>query len=130
MLQDLPDDAADDYIFEVDLHYPTRLHDRHDDYPLTLESSVSDRSMYSSTQQTVFPEATPQRKLTPNFRDKVKYEVHYRNLKLYLQSSTFISWGPFSKELLRIGEQQRIHMCVKYTRAAQLRDYCSRIRIF
>ena len=44
-----------------------------------------DRNVYSSTQQAVFPESTPQRKLTPNLQDKVKYIVHYRNLKLYLQ---------------------------------------------
>ena len=84
-LQELSDDAEDGYIFEVDLHYPTHIHDRHDDYPLTPESLVIDRSMYSSTQQAVFPESVPQRKLAPNLRDKVKYVVHYRNLKLYLQ---------------------------------------------
>ena len=38
-----------------------------------------DRSIYSSTQRAVFPESAPQRKLTPNLRDKVKYVVHYRN---------------------------------------------------
>ena len=68
----------------MELHYPTHLHDRHDDYQLSPESLVIDRSMYSSTQQAVFPESAPQRKLTPNLRDKVKYVVHYRNLKLYL----------------------------------------------
>ena len=31
-LQELSDDAGYGYIFEVDLHYPTHLHDRHD-YP-------------------------------------------------------------------------------------------------
>ena len=84
-LQELSNDAQDGYIFEVDPHYPTRLHDRHDDYPLAHESLVIDRSMYSTTQQAVFPESGPQRKLTSNLRDKVKYVVHYRNLKLYLQ---------------------------------------------
>ena len=84
-LQELFDDAEDGYTFEVDLHYPPRLHDRHEDYPLALESLVIDHSMYSSTQEAVFPESAPQRKLTPNLRDKVKYVVHYRNLKLYLQ---------------------------------------------
>ena len=49
------------------------------------KSLVIDRSRCSSTQQAVFPESAPQRKLTPNLRDKVKYVVHYRNLKLYLQ---------------------------------------------
>ena len=82
-LQEISDDAED--IFEVDLHYPTRLHDRHDDYPLAQESLMIGRSMYSSTQQAVFPESAPQRKLRPNLRDKVKYVLHYRNLKLSLQ---------------------------------------------
>ena len=41
--------------------------------------------MYSPGQRAVFPDTAPQRKLTPNLRDKVKYVVHYRNLKLYLQ---------------------------------------------
>ena len=83
-LQELSDDAEDGYIFKVDLHYPTYLHDRHDDYLLSPASLMIDRSMYSSTQQAVFPEYVPQRKLTPNLWDKVKYVVHYRNLKLYL----------------------------------------------
>ena len=74
----------------MDLHYPSHRHDR----PMTIrspppppppESLVIDRSMYSSTQQAVFSESAPQRKLTPNLRDKVKYVVHYRNLKLNLQ---------------------------------------------
>ena len=69
----------------MDLHYKPRLHGRHDDYPLAPESLVIDHSMYSTIQQAVFPEYAPQSKLTPNLRDKVKYVVHYRNLKLYLQ---------------------------------------------
>ena len=41
--------------------------------------------MYSPTQQSAFPESAPQTKLTPNLHDKVKYVVHYRNLKLFIQ---------------------------------------------
>ena len=64
-LQELSNDAEVGYIFEADLHNPTRLHERHDDYPLAPESLVNDHDMYSSTQQAVFPESAPQRKLTP-----------------------------------------------------------------
>ena len=84
-LQHLPDDGEDGYIFEVDFHYPTSLHNQHDDYPLAPESLVIDRNMYSPTQQSVFPESAPQKKLTSNLVNKSKYVVHYRNLKLYLQ---------------------------------------------
>ena len=83
--QDLSDDDEDGYIFEVDLHYPTSLHNQHDDYPLAPESLVIYRIMYSPTQHSVFPESAPQKKLTPNLREKVKYAVYSRNLKLYLQ---------------------------------------------
>ena len=31
--EDLCDDDEDGYIYEVDQHYPTKLHDQHDDYP-------------------------------------------------------------------------------------------------
>ena len=69
-LQELSDYAVDGYMFDVDLYYPIRLHTRHDDYPLTHEALVIDRDMYSSTHQAVFPESTPQRKLTPNLWEK------------------------------------------------------------
>ena len=82
VLKDISDDGEVGYILEVDIHYP------HDDYPLAPESLVIDRSMYSPTQQSVFPESASQVKLTSNLQDKVRYAVQYRNLKLYLQS-----WG-------------------------------------
>ena len=47
--------------------------------------------MYSPTQQSVFPESAPQEKLTPNLRDKFKYAVHCRNLKLNIQLGLVIT---------------------------------------
>ena len=76
--------------------------------------------MYSSIQQAVFPESAPQRKLTPNLRDKVKYVVHYRNLKLYLQLGlvvtkvhrvlTFKPWlkSPWLKTYIDFNTRQRL----------------------
>ena len=76
------------------MHYPTKLHNQHDDYPLAPESLVIDREMYSPTQQSVFPESIPQQKLTPNLRDKTRYVVHCRNLKLYVQLGLVITKVP------------------------------------
>ena len=53
-LEDLSDDDEDGYIYEVDLHYPTKLHN-----PCS--------------------ESAPQKKLTPNLHDKTKYVVYSRN---------------------------------------------------
>ena len=49
-LEDLCDDSEDGYIYEVDLHYPTELHNTHANYPLAPESLLIDRAIYSPTQ--------------------------------------------------------------------------------
>ena len=56
------------YILEVDLEYPSELHDLHNDYPLVPETMVLNR--------------VP--KLTPNLRNKTKYILHHKNLGLYI----------------------------------------------
>ena len=56
------------YILEVDLEYPSELHDLHNDYPLAPETVKINRV----------------NKLTPNLRNKTKYILHHRNLGLYL----------------------------------------------
>ena len=55
-------------ILEVDLEYPKKLHDLHDDYPLAPEQI----------------EVNKVKKLTPNLWNKKKYVIHYENLKKYL----------------------------------------------
>ena len=90
-LENLRNDSEVGYIYEVHLHYPAKLHNQHDDYPLTPESLVIDDEMYSPTQQSVFPESIPQKKLTPNLRYKTRYVVHYHNLKLYVQLGLVIT---------------------------------------
>ncbi|KAG1651860.1 hypothetical protein GQR58_026696 [Nymphon striatum] len=54
-------------ILEVDLDYPNKLHDLHNDYPLAPESVKVNKVA----------------KLIPNLNNKTKYIIHYENLKLY-----------------------------------------------
>ena len=56
-------------ILEVDLHYPERLHDAHNDYPLAPESVECNRGI---------------KKLIPTLRDKTRYVLHHEALKQYL----------------------------------------------
>ena len=55
-------------ILEVDLEYPEKLHDLHNDYPLAPERVTVNKV----------------EKLIPNLNDKKKYVIHHETLKLYL----------------------------------------------
>ena len=52
-------------ILEVDLEYPEKLHDLHNDYPFCPERVKCNNGV---------------EKLIPNLRDKNKYVIHYKNL--------------------------------------------------
>ena len=55
-------------ILEVDLKYPEKLHDLHNDYPLAPERLTVNKV----------------EKLIPNLNDKKNYVIHHETLKLYL----------------------------------------------
>ena len=55
-------------ILEVDLEYPTELHDLHNEYPLAAERLTIGRV----------------EKLVPNLNDKTNYVIHHETLKLYI----------------------------------------------
>ena len=55
-------------ILEVDLEYPEKLHDLHNDYPLASERVTVNKV----------------EKLIPNLNNKTKYVIHHETLKLYL----------------------------------------------
>ena len=57
------------YIFEVDLEYPKKLWDKHNDYPLAPEKMI----------------VNGVEKLICHFKPRKNYVVHYRNLRQYLE---------------------------------------------
>ena len=66
--EELKDWESQPCILEVDLEYPEKLHDLHNDYPLAPERITVNKV----------------EKLIPNLNDKKKYVIHHETLKLYL----------------------------------------------
>jgi len=84
-----PADADTGFIIECDLHYPSTLHDYHQDYPLAPErkgvpfSQLSDYARHLCEILNLKGSVgTP--KLLATLEDKERYVLHYRNLQLYL----------------------------------------------
>ena len=76
------------YILEVDLEYPSELHELHNDYPLAPEKLGISQNMLPIY---CFDIANGYgikiggvNKLVPNLGNKSKYVVHYKNLRSYL----------------------------------------------
>ena len=82
------ENSTNGYILEVDLEYPSELHDFHNDYPLTPEKLRFNSNMlpkYSSTIANNYGiKVGESNKLIPNLVNKKNYVIHYRNLQLYL----------------------------------------------
>jgi len=108
----LPDDGKEGYIFEVDLKYPESLHDKHRYYPLAPEKIVVTEEMMSDYSKDIKKKLelseSKVEKLVPNLNDKVKYSVHYRNLKFYIQQGLVLT---------------KIHSCIKFNQKPWMKDY-------
>ena len=76
------------YILEVDLEYPSELHDLHNDYPLAPEKLRISQNMLSKCCFNIANKYGIKiggvNKLVQNLGNKSKYVVHYKNLQLYL----------------------------------------------
>ena len=88
VLENIGDDSDDGYILEVDLSYPNKIHDDHNDFPLAPESMEIKYDMLSKYQIQLLElleiKHSNSKKLIPNLLCKNNYIVHYRNLKLYI----------------------------------------------
>src|SRR6218665_3519665 len=89
------DDGSKGYILELDLEYPSHLHETHNDYPLAPEKMfIAPEKMFITTDM-VSPHGrdladklqmkinNKSEKLVPNLLPKKNYVLHYRNLKFY-----------------------------------------------
>ena len=76
------------YILEVDLEYPSELHDFHNYYTLAPGKLEISQNMLSKNCLSIGNKYGIKiggvNKLVPNLGYKTKYVVHYRNLQLYL----------------------------------------------
>ena len=87
-LNSISENSSIGYILEVDLEYPSELHDLHKDYPLAPEKLEISQNMWSKYCFNIANEYGIKidgfDKLVPSLDNKNKYVVHYRNLQLYL----------------------------------------------
>ena len=76
------------YILEVDLEYPDKLHELHNDYSLAPEKLAIPYDMLSDycikIAEKYGIKVANVKILIPNLGGKTNYVVHHRNLQLYL----------------------------------------------
>ena len=81
-------DGKKGLILEVDLEYPQKLHDIHNDYPVAPEKVKVSNNMLSAYCKKIAEKYSitigQVSELIPTSRDKKEYVLHYRNLQLYL----------------------------------------------
>ena len=107
-------------IFEVDLEYPKKLHNLHNDYPLAPEKIKVTKDMLSDYSQKIAEKFNIStglvKKLIPTLGKKEKYVLHYRNLQLYLDLGMKLirihrvlefNQSPWLKQYIDINTQKR-----------------------
>ena len=77
------------HVLEFDHEYPKKLHELHNNYPLSPHKIEIKREMVSEYQLKIADlhniPIRDVRKIVPNFLDKERYVIHYENVQLYLR---------------------------------------------
>ncbi|XP_074038757.1 uncharacterized protein [Leptinotarsa decemlineata] len=103
-ITNVPDDASEGYILEVDLEYPNSLHDMHKDLPFCPDH-VDPKTKKSRAEST---SDVKQFKLMATLQSKKKYVIHYRNLKQALEHGLIL---------------KKIHRVLKFKQSTWLKPY-------
>ena len=105
-------DSKEGLILEVDLEYPNKLHDLHNDHPIAPEKVKVSRDMLSPYCNKITEKYNIStglvRKLIPTLCDKEEYVLHYHNLQLYLDLGLKI---------------KKIHRVLKFDQSPWLKQY-------
>ena len=109
-------------ILEVDLEYPTELHNSHNDYCVAAEKLCVTKNMLSPYCKQILEKFNitigQVKKLIPTLADKQKYVLHYRNLQLYLDLGLklkkvhrvlMFNQSPWLKQYIDFNTQKRTH---------------------
>ena len=92
LLNSIGENISDGYILQVNLEYPDKLHELHNDYPLAPEKLEINHNMLSNYCNNIANEYAIKiggvNKLVPNFQSKSKYVHLYRNIQLYFSLLT------------------------------------------
>ena len=111
-LEDYLGDDGRGMVLEVDLDYPSKLHDLHNGYPLAPESKKIDQSMLSDYAKKIAEKfqltVGGVRKLVTSLGPKKNYVLHVRNLKLYTDLGMKLT---------------RVHRAVTFKQSCWFRDY-------
>ena len=105
------EDGKKGLILEVDLEYPKKIHDLHNDYPVCPEKVKVSNDMLSGYCTMIAEKYISiglVSKLIPTLRDKKEYVLHYRNLQLYLDLGLKV---------------KKIHRVLKFDQSPWLKQY-------